>query len=633
MKNILSSIILGCIFLSVSAQSTQKPVESTIKKVTVFLNGAQITRQVENFPLTNGRNELVFKGISSNIDPQSIQLKGEGKFTIVSVAHQYNYLELTQTNDEVLKLQDQIKKIKKDLEDIKLDNEVLQNEVSILSKNQEIATRDYGVKVSELKESVDFQRERLTEVKMKILANNRKNKALTDSVINFNLQINAIQKKRNQPQSEVVVVIEAYDATKADFELSYYVSGSGWIPNYDIKVEQINEPIQFIYKAIVFQSTGEDWKNVQLTLSTGDPKLGGEKPIIKKWILGMKPEYIAQFQDKSKMTSNVNNTIRQVNGRILDASTSQPIIGAEIKVAGTYITTHSDYNGNFSVAVPQGSGYLDVSAYGYPTKNTAIISENQIITLYNGVDANIIVKPDAMVSSPNALSSLQGKVSGLMVQKEKLYQPLEVSEIDQTTTVSFTIEKPYTILSDGKTNAVEIKDVKIPANYQYYVAPIIDKDAFLTARIVEWEDLNLLEGEANLFFEGMYLGKSVINPKAYADTMEISLGRDKGIQVTRTKVKDFSKRQIIGGNKTELRTWEILVRNNKKQPVNIIVQDQYPLSNRKEVEVERIEHTEAYLDENRGLLTWNLNIAPSSEKKIGFKFSVKYPNYMDIFVP
>lgn len=567
------------------------------------------------------------------IDPQSIQLKGEGKFTIVSVAHQYNYLELTQTNDEVSTLQDQIKKIKKDLEDIKLDNEVLQNEVSILSKNQEIATRDYGVKVSELKESVDFQRERLTEVKMKILANNRKNKALTDSVINFNLQINAIQKKRNQPQSEVVVLIEAYDATKADFELSYYVSGAGWIPNYDIKVEQINEPIQFIYKAIVFQSTGEDWKNVQLTLSTGDPKLGGEKPIIKKWILGMKPEYIAQFQDKSKMTSNVNNTIRQVNGRILDASTSQPIIGAEIKVAGTYITSHSDYNGNFSVAVPQGSGYLDVSAYGYPNKNTAIISENQIITLYNGVDANIIVKPDVMVSSPNALSPLKGIAPGLMVQKEKLYQPLEVSEIDQTTTVSFTIEKPYTILSDGKTNAVEIKDVKIPANYQYYVAPIIDKDAFLTARIVEWEDLNLLEGEANLFFEGMYLGKSVINPKAYADTMEISLGRDKGIQVTRTKVKDFSKRQIIGGNKTELRTWEILVRNNKKQPINIIVQDQYPLSNRKEVEVERIEHTEAYLDENRGFLTWNLNIAPSSEKKIGFKYSVKYPNYMDIFVP
>lgn len=66
MKNILSSIILGGIFLSVSAQSTQKPVESTVKKVTVFLNGAQITRQVENFPLTNGRNELVFKGISSN---------------------------------------------------------------------------------------------------------------------------------------------------------------------------------------------------------------------------------------------------------------------------------------------------------------------------------------------------------------------------------------------------------------------------------------------------------------------------------------------------------------------------------------------------------------------------------------
>ena len=612
-------------------QNSSLTVDSKIKNVTVFLSGAQISRTATT-PLSKGRNELLFKGISPNIDKESIQLSGEGKFTIVSVAHQYNFLEETNSKEQVKQLMEQSKKYKEQIEDLTIQIDVFKAEEQMLVKNQEIGGSNTGVKASDLKESVDFQRLRMTEVKSKILENNR---AITKINLEYNKvlkQINELQAKRYDPLSEIVVVVEAFDATKAEFDLSYFVSSAGWTPSYDLKVEQLNQPINLKYKASVFQSTGEDWNNIKLTLSTGDPQLGGEKPTISSWYLGQLPPYMV------KKEKDANKNIRQVSGLVYDSNTNEPLIGVTVSVVGTSFGTTTDLDGKYTIAIPIGVSQLTFSYVGY-TDITRNITGN-LINVNMIEDAQIleeVVVSAYNFSSQGAFSALQDKMAGVKIDSYKKqkseYKSLGIEENYQPTTVSFTIEKNYTILSDGKSNSVEIKDVLIPADYQYYCAPAFDKDAFLTAKIIDWESLNLLEGEANLFFEGTYLGKSLINPMINTDTMEISLGRDKGILITRVKLKDFSKKQFLGSNRIEQRTWEISVRNNKKQPINLILQDQYPISNRKEISVERIENEGAILDEIEGFLTWNLNIMPSTEKKVMFKFLVKYPSNLDIFIP
>lgn len=613
---------------TIFGQNSSLAVDSKIKNVTVFLSGAQISRTATT-PLSKGRNELLFKGISPNIDKESIQLSGEGKFTIVSVAHQYNFLEETNSKEQVKQLMEQSKKYKEQIEDLTIQIDVFKAEEQMLVKNQEIGGSNTGVKASDLKESVDFQRLRMTEVKSKILENNR---AITKINLEYNKvlkQINELQAKRYDPLSEIVVVVEAFDATKAEFDLSYFVSSAGWTPSYDLKVEQLNQPINLKYKASVFQSTGEDWNNIKLTLSTGDPQLGGEKPIISSWYLGQLPPYMV------KKEKDANKNIRQVSGLVYDSNTNEPLIGVYVSVVGTSFGTTTDIDGKYTIAIPIGVSQLTFSYVGY-TDITRNITGN-LMNINMLQDGNRL--EEVVVSASNNFSSmLEGSTPGLYysskVKKLKSeYKSLGIEENYQPTTVSFTIEKNYTILSDGESNSVEIKDVLIPADYQYYCAPAFDKDAFLTAKIIDWESLNLLEGEANLFFEGTYLGKSLINPMINTDTMEISLGRDKGIQITRVKLKDFSKKQFLGSNRIEQRTWEISVRNNKKQPINLILQDQYPISNRKEISVERIENEGAILDEIEGFLTWNLNIMPSTEKKVMFKFLVKYPSNLDIFIP
>jgi uncharacterized protein (TIGR02231 family) len=167
--------------------------------------------------------------------------------------------------------------------------------------------------------------------------------------------------------------------------------------------------------------------------------------------------------------------------------------------------------------------------------------------------------------------------------------------------------------------------MEVPALYEYYCAPKLEQDVFLTAKITDWSDLNLLEGESSLFFEGTFIGKAIISPKTAGDTLNLSLGRDKNIAVKRTSIKEFSKKQFLGSNKIDYRTFEIRIRNNKNQTINLIVEDQYPISVMKELELDKIENKEADLENETGKLKWAIQLDAGKEKKVDFKYSVKYP--------
>ena len=161
--------------------------------------------------------------------------------------------------------------------------------------------------------------------------------------------------------------------------------------------------------------------------------------------------------------------------------------------------------------------------------------------------------------------------------------------------------------------------------YSYYCAPKIDNDAFLLAKITGWDKYNLISGDANIFFEDTYVGKSYLNTISTNDTMDISLGRDKNVTVTRTKLVDFCEKKVIGLNKKETSTYEISIRNKKKDAIEIIVEDQIPLSSNNEIVVEATETGKAEYDKVTGKLMWKLKMAPAETQKFKFGYTVKYP--------
>ncbi len=191
--------------------------------------------------------------------------------------------------------------------------------------------------------------------------------------------------------------------------------------------------------------------------------------------------------------------------------------------------------------------------------------------------------------------------------------------------VSFDIDIPYDILSNGKAHSLALKEIKLPAIYKYYAAPRVDKEAFLLAEINDYSKYNLLPGEANIIFEGLYVGKTNINPNQTADTLNLSMGRDKKISIKREKVVDKSGTKFLSSYKEQTFTYDLTVRNNKKEEVQMLLKDQYPLSTDKEITIELLDDGNAKVNTETGIMTWELKLAPNETKKIRISYKVKYP--------
>lgn len=221
---------------------------------------------------------------------------------------------------------------------------------------------------------------------------------------------------------------------------------------------------------------------------------------------------------------------------------------------------------------------------------------------------------------------------GAMKVRDKKELNVDPSTLDQYTNLtqgqlntSFEIDLPYDIASDGQLNSVTIKDQEIACVLKNYAVPRMDKDAYLLAEVADWQNLDLLPGDANIIMDDTYIGKSTIDPNTTADTLNLSLGRDRRVAVKRSLVKELSSLKTSGGNTRQVFTYELIVKNNKITDVNLLLKDQYPLSTIKEVEVKLEEGGEAMVNPETGVLTWKVDLKPGESRKLRFSYSVKYP--------
>ncbi len=237
----------------------------------------------------------------------------------------------------------------------------------------------------------------------------------------------------------------------------------------------------------------------------------------------------------------------------------------------------------------------------------------------DGISSSLDVFDNNQFNSLN-IANNKKKYGGKKNQTVKFKQ-IVVSELSKT----FDIAKTYTIPSNAKPYIIKVTKYDVPAKYSYISVPKLDRDAFLIAQIANWEDLDLVEGPAQVYFGNNYVGKSYINTQNAPDTLELSLGRDNNIAITRVKKKEFSSKRIIGANKKDSYVFEIQVKNSRDISVDIKILDQIPVSNDSEVSLSVNETSNAKYDEAEGLLTWSYTLNPKESKKITLGFTVKYP--------
>ena len=217
------------------------------------------------------------------------------------------------------------------------------------------------------------------------------------------------------------------------------------------------------------------------------------------------------------------------------------------------------------------------------------------------------------------------KASNMQMADDAVSESYGVASVSETAiNTEFIVNAPYSIPSDNAPHSVDLNVLSLPADYIYQAVPKLDKDVFVTARVAANDLVNNLQGEANVYFDGTFTGNTYINSTA-EDTLTLSLGRDKRIQIERKKLKEFSSKSFFGSTKTESNTWEITIRNTRKEPVKIFLEDQVPVSTDKEIEVKITDAGNANIEDASGKLTWTFNIPTEQTQTAKFSFEVKYP--------
>lgn len=623
MKTVFLAYLCLLSFCSFAQDFGEKEVKTDVSEVTVFIEGAQVTRK-KAVELPQGKTVVKFVNLSPFIDAKSVQVKANGELTVLSVNHQQNFINKLDKPKELVDLEAKVKSID---EKINLENTYLSivgEQLVFLQQNRDIGGKNQETSIVNLKETMTFYSTQLSALKLKEIEYNKNIQELSKQRSDVENQIKTLTSKKEYPNGEVLVKVDAKSAGSFEFEVSYLVNNAGWFPTYDIRAKNISEPIQIIYKANVRQETKEDWKNVKLRFSSSNPNSSGVAPELKTYFLNynsIPPIY------NIKQGSNI------AKGIVISAEDGMPIPGVSVVVKGTTIGTSTDINGSFSLTMPSNGGSLVFSFIGFKNLEMPFYGKFMSVTLEpDNVAIEEVVVTAYGIKGDGVERALSGRLAGVQTKKAEpikirgsssLAIPSEM--VVKQTTVDFEIKTPYTVLSDNKSYAVDMVAYELPATYQYFCVPKVQKDAFLIANIVDWEKYSLLEGEANIFFEDSYVGKTLLNLSEATDTLSISLGKDKSVSVNREKVKDFTTKQFIGNKKEETRSWLTTVKNNKNQPISMIILDQSPVSTLEEIEVQIQDLSAGKHNKETGEIKWEFKIEPNAKKEFTLKYSVKYP--------
>ncbi|MEK6492277.1 DUF4139 domain-containing protein [Myroides odoratimimus] len=519
----------------------QKPVftPAKLESARVYFNSAELTHKAK-VKLPKGTSEVVITNVADYLNESTIQIGSISEVTVMAIQYSNRYVEEydSAVDSPLLKpVRDSIKLVQTELKKVNNAIDVESRTIALLDFNQKVGG-EQGTTTAEVMKMVDYYRTKRLQLSTELDKLNEKKEDLNTRLTNLQDKL-AFNEGKSEKSSKGKLIVQVMNDREGEvpFQIKYLTNAASWKPFYDLRVEKINAPVKVVYKADVKQSSGIDWRGVNLSLTSGVANQSNVIPTWRTWFL----DY------------------------------------------NTYVTT-SGYNRNANKKL---NVMADMSAkMSYEAESSSMLK-------------------DAVVYEESTMST---------------FTQVNESQLN----VSFDINIPYTVMSNNKSHSVTLNDFSIPAEYKYYVAPKLDLNAYLVATIKDYGNYNLLAGEANVIFDGVYVGKTTLNPANTEEEMKLNMGKDPKVAVTRILLKDKSGTKMLSSKKSQNFVYDITVRNNKAEQIDIQVEDQYPISSNKDIEVELTETSSGKLNEEKGLVKWDLRLKGNDSKSLRFGYQVRY---------
>jgi TonB-dependent SusC/RagA subfamily outer membrane receptor len=588
MKKFLLLSVLFFFTVKLCFAQVEVGVESKIDRVTVYASEAQIERSA-TFSIDAGRSVIKLVNLSPYIKKESIRVIGDGKYTILSVKHQNDYLKELKKSSEIDRLNREIEVLNDKIEDEETAIKIVEEKLTFLEANKKVSGSDQSMDPNVFKSFIIIYGEEVERLNSALLQHKRTIENLKEEYAKIENQIKAISNQPDLPSGTLLVTIEAELKTTVKLECSYLVRNAMWYPSYDIRFLSVEEPLEVTYKANIKQQTGVDWNSVRLLLSTAQTDISGMIPEMDPYYLRFQvPEISGYLQGK-------------VSGVAM--SEAAPEEASTLRIRGI----SSLDVGNNPLYVVDGVAVSDISE----------LSPNSI--------ESIEVLKDASATALYGSRAAEGVVLiTTKANKEKPSVPLTITQKRETVN-EYIIDSPQSFKSGNKFSTIQFKKSNLDAEFEYQAIPKLSEKVYLIAKISDWNNAGLIDGEVNNYIENSFVGTSTINTKQFQDTLEISFGVDNNVSIKREQLSEFSEKQFIGSNQKETMAYKTTARNNKPYRVLLKVFDQIPVSTTREIEVEVLELSGGELNEETGKVSWELTFEPKQTRELVLKYSMKYP--------
>ena len=548
------SFILTCLlFASTWLRATEKEtIKATLTEVTVYAQGAQMHHKA-NYSVNAGVTEIIIEGISAFIDAKSIQVKGTGDLVLLDTKFSFYYPQPTNALNQgtSLKIKRDIQLLEDSLRVMDFDIRDIQDEINVLNASKSIIASNGMVRsigkvndsINLLKQTIEYYTLKMNELNKKIIVLEKKRQEKAFRKIAMETRLTDLKNYQNNngeieinksPIPRITITVSAKTPVTGKLNFSYVVSNAGWTPIYDLRSDASTGKIELTYKAEVFQSSGLDWDNIKLNISTNNPYVNKTKPTLNPW-------YIDYNIYKSENKKGKMDKLQEVQ-----------------------ITSQALFN----------------RGYAY--------SEDMD-------DDKNIMGADQFTTVVHRLISAE-----------------------------FKIDLPYSIKSNNEKHMVLIKSTNLDTKFKYYTVPKLDASVYLVAQMTKLDELQLVPGQANIFFDGSYIGETYIDPTTMDDTLNLSLGKDPSIVVKRTLLKKELKDRIIGDKRERTFAYSIEISNQKSSSIEIVIQDQLPITQNADINIESDNFAKGRFDERTGLLEWSFILKAKENKVIDYNFRVKH---------
>ncbi|MCG2432036.1 DUF4139 domain-containing protein [Aequorivita xiaoshiensis] len=319
------------------AQNTLE-TRASLEDVTIYGRGASMHHTVSQFSVPLGSSELVISQIAQSVDPNSIRITSDNsQITILSVSFERDYLVKGENQSaQYLELKRKYDEAKNTLDELINARKGEESTLALLEENRKFGGQN-GVSPTTMATMIKYYREEYKTLSANIL--DLKSKEVEQQKI-VNKLNNQLQEAGGNSQNagQLVIRLNSNRAVKTNFDIHYFTNNVSWTPFYEVRVDNLNEPVQLVYNANVSQTTGIDWKQVKLAFSSGNPKRNNNAPQLNPWWVGF-------YQPAAPLPQRLQGKIAGAQVEVMeDAATRNEMAVVEENQLSTSFVINTPYN-------------------------------------------------------------------------------------------------------------------------------------------------------------------------------------------------------------------------------------------------------------------------------------------------